>query len=152
LITNLLNRSIYPREQIIDIYFRRWQVEEYDRDEKVTRHLEKFHRQSPHGIRQELFAAMIMTVIARTMRLLAAKEFLGKHQSCQFNNAIIALAADAALLVPEEPEQALVIFKELLQEIARVKYYPPATPRPSQPRINKHPVNKWSTRNRQTAT
>ncbi len=152
LITNLLNRSLYPRQDVIDLYFRRWKVEDYYRDEKVTLQIEKFHSRTPNGIRQELFAAMIMTVIARTMMLLATKEYLDEHQSCQFKHAILTLAAEAALLVPEDPEQALVIFKELLQEIARVKYYPPATPRPSQPRINKHPLNKWSKRNRQTAT
>jgi hypothetical protein len=152
LITNLLNRHLYPREHIIDLYFRRWTVENYYRDEKVTLQIETFHSHTPNGIRQELFAAMSMTVIARTLMMLAAKKCLDEHQSCQFKHAILTLAAEAALLVPEEPEQALVIFKELLQEIARVKYYPPPTPRPSQPRINKHPLNKWSKRNRQTAT
>jgi hypothetical protein len=29
LITNLLNRRLYPRESIIDLYFRRWKVEIY---------------------------------------------------------------------------------------------------------------------------
>jgi hypothetical protein len=112
----------------------------------------EFDSRTPNGIRQELFAAMIMTVIARTMMMLAAKACLGEHQRCQFKNAILTLAAEAALLVPQYPEQAWVIFKELLQEIARVKYYPPATPRSSQPRISKHPINKWRKRNRQTAT
>jgi hypothetical protein len=152
LITNLLNRAEYPREQIIDLYFRRWVLESYYKDEKVTLHLETFHSRTPNGIRQELFAAMIMTVIARTLMSIAQQRYLHDHQHCQFTHAILTLSAEAALLTPEDPEQALVIFTELLQEIARVKYYPPATPRPSQPRINKHPVNKWSKRNRKTAT
>lgn len=152
LITNLLNRCLYPREDIIHVYFRRWAVEEYYKDEKVTLQIETFHSQTPNGVRQELFAAMIMTVIARTLMIVAQKTYLKEHHICQFKHAILTLAAEAAILVPEEPEQALVIFTELLQEIARVKYYPPATPRPSQPRINKHPVNKWSKRNRQKAT
>lgn len=152
LITNLLNRRRYPREEIVALYFRRWQVEDYYRDEKVTLQIETFHSRTPNGIRQELFAAMIMTVIARALMIAAAKDYLDEHQRCQFKHAIIVLAAEAALLVPEVPEQALAIFKELLQEIARVKYYPPATPRPSQPRLNKHPLNKWSKRNRQPAT
>jgi hypothetical protein len=152
LITNLLNRRLYPRESLIALYFERWTVEEYYRDEKVTLQIETFHSRSPNGIRQELFAAMIMTVIARTLMMLAAKEYLAEHQTCQFKHALLSLAAEAALLLPEQSEQALAIFQELLHEIARVKYYPPATPRPSQPRINKHPLNKWSKRNRQTAT
>jgi hypothetical protein len=152
LITNLLNRRIYPRQDIIALYFRRWNVEDYYRDEKVTLEIEQFHSRTANGIRQELFAAMMMTLIARTLMMLAANECLDEHQKCQFKHAILSLSEEAALLVPENPENALGIFQELLQEIARVKYYPPHKPRPSQPRINKHPVNKWSKRNRQTST
>ncbi|MCP4601199.1 MAG: IS4 family transposase [Proteobacteria bacterium] len=152
LITNLLNRVSFPREEIIALYFDRWEVEEYYKDEKVTLDIERFHARTGNGIRQELFAAMIMTVISRTMMMLAAQQFLADGQECQFKNAIITLASEAALLVPHDPEQAVFIFHEVLQEMARVKYYRPKTPRPSQPRINKHPPNKWSTRNRQTAT
>ena len=152
LITNLLNRRIYPRKDVTALYFQRWHVEDYYRDEKVTLEIEQFHSRTPNGIRQELFAAMIMSVIARTLMKIAAEKFLDEKQACQFKNAILSLASEAAILLPENPEQALGIFKELLQEIARVKYYPPKTPKPSQPRINKHPLNKWSKRTRQTAT
>ena len=151
-ITNLLNRRRDPREEIRARDGKRWQVEDYYRDEKVTLQLETFHRRTPPGIRQELFAAMIMTVLARTLMMLAANTCLKEHQRCQFKHAILTLAAEAALLVPEDAEHARLIFNELLQDLARVKYDPPATPRPSQPRINKHPLTKWSNRNRQTAT
>lgn len=152
LLTNLLNRRRYPRDEIRALYFKRWQLEDYYRDEKITLQLETFHSQTPTGIRQELLAAMIMTVMTRTLMRVAASTYLEAHQCCQFKYAILTLAAEAALLVPEDPKQAGLIFTELLQDIARVKYYPPATPRPSQPRLNKHPVNKWSNRTRQPAT
>ena len=61
---------------------------------------------------------------------LAAEQFLEEKQTYQFKNTILALATEAAILIPEEPEQAVLIFGELLQEIARVKYYPPKKPRP----------------------
>ena len=35
------------------------------------------------------------------------------------------------------------IFQELLREVARVRYYPAKTPRPSPPRISKQSINKW---------
>ncbi len=152
LLTNLFNTVTFPRIEIIDLYFRRWEVEGGYRDEKVTLEIEQFHSRTPNGIRQELFAAMIMTVISRTLMMLVAEHLLPEGRECQFKHAIVTLASEAALLVPEDPEQAGIIFQEVLQEIERVKYYRPTTPRPSQPRINKHPPNKWSTRNRQTAT
>ena len=148
--TNLLNQVAFPRQEIITLYFDRWEIETYYRDEKVTLEIERFHSRTPNGIRQELFAAPIMTVIARTLMTIAANQFLYEAQHCQFTHAILTLASEAALLVPDDPEQTIVIFQEVLQELARVTYYPPKTQRPSHPRINKHPVNTWSKRNRQT--
>jgi hypothetical protein len=152
LITNLLNQVSFPRNNIIVLYFRRWELEESYRDEKVTLDIARFHTRTVNGIRQELFAAMIMTVLSPTMMTLATDQFLDGEQECQFKNAILTLASEAALFVPDDPEQALPIFQDVLQEMARVKYYRPKTPRPSQPRINKHPPHKWSNRNRQKAT
>ncbi len=127
-------------------------MEEYYRDEKVTLEIERFHSKTPNGVRQELFAAMIMSVISRTLMGLATERFLPDGRECQFKNAIATLASDAALLTPDDPEQAIQIFREVLKDIARVKYYRPKSARPSQPRINKHPVNKWSHRNRTPKT
>lgn len=152
LITNLLDTVTYPCLEIMALYVRRWEVEEYYRDEKVTLDIEYFHSKTPNGVRQELFAAMIMSVISRTLMMLAAEHLLPEDRECQFKNAIVTLASEAALLAPDAPEQAVIIFRDVLAEIARVKYYRPKTPRSSQPRINKHPVNKWSKRNRTSKT
>jgi len=54
-------------------------------------------------------------------------------------------ASETAILVPNDPEQAALILREILKEIAGVKYYRPAKPRASQPRVNKSPSNKWQT-------
>jgi hypothetical protein len=61
---------------------------------------------------------------------------------------VITLASEAALLAAEHPHIAVglfkeLLFKELLDEIARVRYYPPKTPRPPCPRICKKSINKW---------
>ena len=60
---------------------------------------------------------------------------------------MITLAEDAFVLTPQHPERALVIFSEILKEIARVRYYRPKTPRTSQPRVSMKPINKWQTHN-----
>lgn len=152
LLTNLRNPQAFPREAIVALYFRRWEIEGAYRDEKVILDIERFHAQTPNGIRQELFAAMIMTVISRTMMIWSAKALLPDERECQFKNAIVTLASEAAFLVPEDPKQAVTIFREVLQDMARVIYYRPTTPRRSQPRINKHPLNTWSKRNRSMKT
>ena len=152
LLTNLLDTVTFPRNEIIALYFRRWEVEGYYRDEKVTLEIENFHSRTVNGIRQELFAAMIMSVISRTLMIMAAEQFLVNGQECQFKHAILTLASEASLMVPDDPEEAVAIFQEVLSELARVKYYRPKLPRSSQPRLNKRPLNKWSKRNCQNTT
>jgi len=144
LLTNLFGNRKYKREEIIQLYFRRWEVENYYRDEKVTLDIEKFHSKNANGILQELYAVAIMSVISRTLMALCSQCFFSGKLELQFKNAIMKLSADAALLVPDDPQTAAAIFKELLAEISRVKYYRPKKPRPPQPRVNKGPVNKWN--------
>ncbi len=143
LLTNLLNKSIFSKEQIIELYFRRWAIEGHYRNEKVVLGIEEFHGKTGNSIRQEFFAALIMTVIARTLMVLASKRLNSDVGECQFKNAIMVLAAEAAVLVPDNPEKAATIFSEILDRIAAVKYYRPKTPRPSQPRVTKRVHNKW---------
>jgi Transposase DDE domain len=147
LLTNLMDSRRVPRTAIIALYWRRWAVETHYRDEKTLQQIEQFHSRTPDGIRQELFAILIGCVIARTLTALAVpSESIETAQSLvrpQLKNALMSFARDAALLMPAHPAHALVILQELLQAIRQVKYYKPKSPRPSRPRVNKHPANKW---------
>ncbi len=143
LLTNLLDTSAFPVDLLIELYFRRWAIESYYRDEKVTLDVESFHSKTENGIRQELFAIMIMSLIARLMMTFEPQRCKLPTSVPQFKNTVMTLANEAALLAPEHPEQAIVIFQELLNEIARVRYYPPKNRRPHYPRVNKANLNKW---------
>ena len=143
LLTNLLNQSRFPREHIVDLYFRRWEVETNYRNEKVVLEIEQFHGKSANSIRQELYAVTIMSVIARTLMVLTSRLHGSSTAEFQFKNAIMTLAGEAAILAPDDPEKAVEIFSEILAAISRVKYYRPKRPRASQPRVTKRPPNKW---------
>jgi hypothetical protein len=86
---------------------------------------------------------MIMTVISRAL-MACAQTLAGDSRQPQFKNAIMTLASEAAVLVPDDPAGAISVFQDLLEEIRRVIYYRPKKPRPSQPRVTKTSVNKWS--------
>ena len=143
LLTNLLNQSTFAKEEIINLYFRRWAVEDHYRNEKVVLEIEKFHGKTPNSIRQELFGIVIMSVIARTLMAVASKVLGPKGAEFQFKNAVMTLAKEAAVLVPDDPQKAIEVFCHILREIKRVRYYRPNSPRPSQPRASKRPPNKW---------
>jgi hypothetical protein len=143
LLTNLYNQKEFPEQEIIALYFRRWEIENHYRDEKIVLEVEKFHGKTCNSIRQELFSAVIMTVISRTLMVLSSQLFQGESKEPQFKNAIMTLATEAAVLTADDPEQAIEIFQSILQEIYRVKYYRPKLPRPSQPRVTKKSLNRW---------
>jgi hypothetical protein len=143
LLTNIADTNQFPSHDIVDLYFQRYRIEEHYRDEKITLQIENFHTKSPNGIRQELFAAAIVSTIARILMNLSNASSEQGHVQPQFKNAIMSFAYDAFVLIPDEPEKAILIFKELLEQIARVKYYQRAHKRDSQPRICKKPPNKW---------
>ena len=145
LLSNLFDRKEFPRRETEGLYFKRYKVEEQYRDEKVTMEIEQFHSKNINGILQELFAAVVMTVITRTLMVISSSFFGGDREyEFQFKNALMTLASEAAVLVPDYPEKAIEIFNEILFEISRVKYYPPKKSRLPQPRVNKRPPKKWS--------
>ena len=143
LLTNMLNNRQFERKEIIDLYFRRWAVEDHYRNEKIVLEIEKFHGKTPNSIRQELFAVVIMSVIARTLMVLTSRMHCPKRAEFQFKNAVMTLASEAAVLVPDDPERAVEIFSQLIKAIKRVRYYRSKISRASQPRVTKRPPNKW---------
>ena len=144
LLSDLLDAQAYPVADLRDLYGRRWKIEEYFREEKVVMDVEAFHGKTENAVRQELFAAAIMTVIARLMAAIANENKPASHAAPQHKNALIATAQAACLLAAENPHAAIAVFQELLQRIARIKYYPPRKKRPTQPRVSKQNVNKWT--------
>jgi hypothetical protein len=143
LITNLLSQAQYPTASLVELYFRRWRIEEQYRDEKTHHQIETFHSRSENGVKQEMFAIVVMCVIARTLMVLLTEHDPERRCAPQFKNAMRALASEAALLTAKNPRLALSLFQELLKEIARVNYYLPKQPRKSYLRVSRKPVNKW---------
>jgi len=142
LLTNLFDKTKFNRKKIVDLYYRRWEVESYYRDEKIELEITKFHSKTSNGIQQELMAGVIMAVISRTLMVLS-EQFEVEEKEYQFKNAIMTLSAEVAVLVPDNPKKAIKFFKEILIEIRRVKYYRPKGKRKSYPRISKMKHNKW---------
>lgn len=144
LLTNLFDMTEFTCNEMIALYFRRWEVENYYRDEKVYLEIEKFHSKSPNGIRQELFAILVMSVITRILMVISVDiDETPAQAEPQFKNSIMALASDIVLFVSRDPVKSLEILQEILSEIRRVKYYRSKKARPPQPRVTKRPVNKW---------
>lgn len=142
LLTSLYDKKEFPMQELTSLYFKRWEVESYYRDEKVVLKIEEFHGKSSNSIRQELFAAMVMSVIARVLMMIS-QNLASDQREPQFKNAVMTLASEAAVLAADDPGRAIKVFQDILEEIRRVIYYRPKGPRASQPRVTKRSHNKW---------
>lgn len=140
LFTNLMDEKEYPADSIRELYFKRWQVEGHYRDEKCSMDLNHFHSKSSNGIKQELFASLIMMTIAR---ILMHTQTMDTQRPPKFKHAIYALAKEAYLLVADKPMVAGRLFKELIEEIGRMVYYRPRRKRKPYPRLSKKAYVRW---------
>jgi hypothetical protein len=144
LLTNLHNPSTYSTADIHGLYLRRWKIEEYYRDEKCTMDVEQFHSKTVNGVLQELYVAMAVSVIARTLMRLSPRVQRVQASLPQFKNAVVSFAAEAFVLVGTFIRRKATVLRQLLQSISEVRYAPPRQRRPTQPRLCKKAPNKWS--------
>jgi hypothetical protein len=71
LLTNRFDKQTFPRQSVVDRYYRRWVIENHYRDEKVGFEIESFPSKTVNGIQQELFTLLIVCVIARVITALS---------------------------------------------------------------------------------
>lgn len=146
LLTNLIDENTYSHDELVNLYYKRWPVEVHYRNDKCTLEIEKFHSRTTNGIKQEIYCAAIVSIIAR---LLTHCDSLTTHKHMpQFKNAVICFAMYAAVLVTDNSKVAQFIFSNLLKNIKRVTYTKSLSQRATQPRVCKKPSNKWALKKR----
>ncbi len=142
-LTNLFDKTIFKANDICDLYYKRWEIEVNYRNEKESIDIEYFHSKNPNGIKQELYAIAIMTIITRTISAMTTDEKDINSKEPQFKNAIITLANDIAIFVSKNIKKATKILKQIIKEIKHQIYYRPKRKRKSYQRITKKAINKW---------
>jgi hypothetical protein len=73
LVTTLLDASVYPVEALADLYFRRWQVEVYLRDLKITLNMDVLKCKTVDGVLKELAVFALVYNLVRSVACGAAK-------------------------------------------------------------------------------
>jgi hypothetical protein len=73
LVTTLLDASVYPAEALADLYFRRWQVEVYLRDLKITLKMDVLRCKTVAGVLKELTVFALVSNLVRSMACESAK-------------------------------------------------------------------------------
>ena len=73
LVTTLLDAVVYPAKELAELYFRRWQVEVYLRDLKITMKMDVLKCKTVDGVLKELAVFMLVYNLVRSVACAAAK-------------------------------------------------------------------------------
>jgi hypothetical protein len=73
LVTTLLEASAYPAEALAELYFRRWQVEVYLRDLKITLKMDVLKCKTEDGVLKELAVFALVYNLVRSVACESAK-------------------------------------------------------------------------------
>jgi hypothetical protein len=141
LFTSLTDPKQFPREKLIELYYRRWEMELRIRDIKTTMGLDFLKPKTPSGCRKELWMGLLAYNMVRGIMLDAALRGRLPISRISFKRTLDCLDAfSSAWFGVNDPQRAYLLFLDYLIE-TRV----PDRPGRIEPRkIKKRQKNKYS--------
>ena len=137
LVTTLLDPQLYPAEQIIALYARRWSLELCFRDLKATMGMETLRCLSPEMAEKELLAYLVAHNLIRCVMAEAVARYHVQLERISFKGSLDALRQYSAAIA-QAPNRKLrnALWEDLLLNLARDLV--PLRPNRREPRAVKH--------------
>ena len=148
LVTSLLDAQLYPAQEIVELYARRWRIETLFRQVKIDLSADVLRSKTAQGIRKEIIARLMAVNIVRMTILEAAVQHRIDPLRISFVHTVRAILAFAPAMACETPAQVPAIYRAMLTEIA--SHLVPERPGRTEPRAirreQKHYPRLHSTR------
>jgi hypothetical protein len=137
LVTTLLDPKLYPAQQLIGLYARRWRLELCFRDIKSTLGMEQLRCKSPDMVEKELLAYLIVHNLIRCVIAEAVARFAVDLERISFKGAVDALRQySTAIAQARNHSMRRQLWEDLLLNLARDLV--PLRPNRKEPRAVKH--------------
>jgi len=137
LVTTLLDPQLYPADQIIGLYARRWSLELCFRDLKTTMGMERLRCKSPAMAQKELLTYLIAHNLVRCVMAEAAALYCVQLELISFKGSVDALRQySAAMAAAPNRKLRRQLWEDLLLNLARDLV--PFRPGRLEPRAVKH--------------
>ena len=118
-VTSLLDPVMYPAEEIVELYARRWRIEILFRDLKVNLHADVLRSQTADGVRKELAARMTALNVIRCLMLQAADEQDADPMRLSFAGAVRVALTFSGHFATAPPWKLPLLKSVLLRQIAQ---------------------------------
>lgn len=120
LVTTLVDPKLYPAEEIIELYSRRWRLELCFRDLKTTMGMEQLRCKSPDLAEKELLAYLVAHNLVRCLMAEAAGTYQVALERLSFKGSVDALRQYSAALAQARSRAARRrLWEELVRTLAR---------------------------------
>lgn len=137
LVTSLLDPRLYPAQQLIALYARRWRLELCLRDLKTTLGMEQLRCQSPEMAEKELLAYLVAHNLVRCLMAEAVATHHVDLERVSFKGSVDALRQYSnAISQAQTPAMREQLWEDLLFNLARDLV--PYRPNRQEPRAVKH--------------
>ena len=144
-VTNLLSKSHYTWQDIVELYQRRWTVETLYGRVKNLLALEKFHSRSYNGVMQEIFAnLLVLSLAALAVAAVVDEDGIDvREQLPSFKNAAESIRRHLFAIVDHRIEgKRREIVAAILAEVRHVMYR--IRPGRSYARVSMQPIKSWN--------
>jgi len=149
LVTTLLDAKLYPAEQLMGLYARRWRLELCLRDLKTTLGMEQLRCKSPDMVEKELLIYLLAHNLVRCLMADAISQYGGELQRVSFKGSLDSLRQySAAIATARSRKLREELWDDLLLNLARDRL--PYRPDRQEPRaLKRRPKNfGWLTQPR----
>ena len=136
-VTTLTDPIRYPADEIAKLYLRRWSVELFFRDIKITLGMDVLRCQTPDMIRKEIIMHAIAYNLIRALMQQAAALYHVPIEQLSFKGSVDTLRqwADPLNAASNKPREQARLFNQLLQILSETIV--PLRPNRAEPRVRK---------------
>ena len=136
-VTTLTDSTAYPAEELATLYLRRWAVELFFRDIKITLGMDVLRCQTPAMVRKEIVMHAIAYNLIRALMQQAAALYHVPLERLSFKGSVDTLRqwTDTLNAAYDQPREQARLFNQLLQILA--EDIVPHRPGRAEPRVRK---------------
>ena len=122
-ITSLTDNEKYLYQEIVDMYYERWEIEEQYKKNKELFKVEKFHAQTENGVLQEIYAQLLLSNITRLMINETEEDNKDAEDVPSFKNALIVVERYLnKMMYCNNLTELQILFQKMKKEISLVRY------------------------------
>lgn len=117
LLTSILDPQVCSREELVDLYHRRWQLETIYREWKHALNIQNLRSHTPAGIVKEVFAQLVLSNLVRWVMSEAVQGTTLHPVDLSYVTALTAVKNSLLQMLRTRPDRIEAMYRQLLRAV-----------------------------------